>query len=57
MNQANPNPAIPSWDEIRQMIHETSIQMKETDRKMKESGREFEKMREELRELSTRFTS
>ena len=57
MNQANTNSAIPSWDEIRQMIHETSIQMKETDRRMKESDLKFEKMREELRELSTRFTS
>ncbi len=37
MNQANPNSAIPSWDEIRQMIHETSIQMKETDRLIKET--------------------
>lgn len=37
MNQANPNFAIPSWDEIRQMIHETSIQMKETDRLIKET--------------------
>ena len=57
MNQANTNSAIPSWDEIRQMIHETSIQMKETDRRMKESDLKFEKMREELKELSTRFTS
>lgn len=37
MNQANPNSAIPSWDEIRQIIHETSIQMKETDRLIKET--------------------
>jgi hypothetical protein len=78
MNPTNPTPSDLSWDEIRQMIRETSIQMKETDRliketdqliketglqmketdrQMKESDLKFEKMREELRELSTRFTS
>lgn len=85
MNQAYPYSKDLSWDEIRQMIRETSIQMKETDRRMQETDRKlqetgrliketgqqmqetdrrmqetdrkFEKMREELRELSTRFTS
>lgn len=38
MNQAIPNPADLSWDEIKQMISETSIQMKETDRIVKETG-------------------
>ena len=38
MNQTNPNSAIPSWDEIKQMISETSVQMKETDRLIKETG-------------------
>lgn len=64
MNQAYPYSKDLSWDEIRQMIRETSIQMKETDRRMQETDRrmqetdrKFEKMREELRELSIRFTS
>lgn len=30
MNQAIPNPTDLSWDEIKQMISETSIQMKAT---------------------------
>ena len=43
--------------ETDRLIKETDQLIKETDRQMKESDLKFKEMREELRELSTRFTS
>ena len=55
MNQANPNPAIPSWDEIRQMIRETSIQMKETDRRMQVTDRLIKETGLQMKETDRRM--
>ena len=55
MNQANPNSAIPSWDEIRQMIRETSIQMKETDRRMQETDRLIKETGLQMKETDRRM--
>ena len=50
MNQENPSSAIPSWDEIRQIIRETSIQMKETDRLIKETGLQMKETDRKMQE-------
>lgn len=55
MNQANPNSAIPSWDEIRLMIRETSIQMKETDRRMQETDRLIKETGLQMKETDRRM--
>ncbi len=44
MNQAVPNPIDLSWDEIKQMISETSIQMKEIERRMHETDRKLQEI-------------
>ena len=55
MNQANPNPAIPGWDEIRQMIRETGIQMKETDRRMQVTDRLIKETGLQMKETDRRM--
>ena len=50
MNPTNPTPSDLSWDEIRQMIRETSIQMKETDRLIKETGLQMKETDRKMQE-------